>query len=133
MICKHHVSHVAAAFYPSPFDKAVIIILGGVGEWAIATISIGDGKNITIKEELLFPHSLGLLYSALTYFCGFKVNSGDYKFMSLASYGELIYEGLIRERLIDVKEDGSFALNMEYFDYQYGRAMTNDKFADLFG
>lgn len=133
MVCEHHISHAASAFYPSPFDRAVILTLDGVGEWATTTISVGDGKNITIKEELHFPHSLGLLYSAFTYFCGFKVNSGDYKFMGLAPYGEPIYEELIREKLIDVKEDGSFALNMEYFDYQYGRAMTNDKFADLFG
>ena len=133
VVCEHHVSHAASAFYPSPFDRAVILTLDGVGEWATTTIGVGDGKNITIKEELHFPHSLGLLYSAFTYFCGFKVNSGDYKFMGLAPYGEPIYEELIREKLIDVKEDGSFALNMEYFDYQYGKAMTNDKFADLFG
>ena len=133
MVCEHHISHAASAFYPSPFDKAVILTLDGVGEWATTTIGVGDGKNITIKEELHFPHSLGLLYSAFTYFCGFKVNSGDYKFMGLAPYGEPIYEELIREKLIDIKEDGSFALNMEYFDYQYGRAMTNEKFADLFG
>lgn len=133
MVCEHHISHAASAFYPSPFDRAVILTLDGVGEWATTTIGVGDDKNITIKEELHFPHSLGLLYSAFTYFCGFKVNSGDYKFMGLAPYGEPIYEDLIREKLIDVKEDGSFALNMEYFDYQYGRAMTNDKFADLFG
>ena len=132
-VCEHHISHAASAFYPSPFDRAVILTLDGVGEWATTTIGVGDCKNITIKEELHFPHSLGLLYSAFTYFCGFKVNSGDYKFMGLAPYGEPIYEELIREKLIDVKEDGSFALNMEYFDYQYGRAMTNDKFADLFG
>lgn len=132
-VCEHHISHAASAFYPSPFERAVILTLDGVGEWATTTIGVGDGKDIIIKEELRFPHSLGLLYSAFTYFCGFKVNSGDYKFMGLAPYGEPIYEGLITEKLIDVKEDGSFALNMEYFDYQYGRAMTNDKFAELFG
>lgn len=132
-VCEHHISHAASAFYPSPYEKAVILTLDGVGEWATTTISVGDKKDIFIKEELRFPHSLGLLYSAFTYFCGFKVNSGDYKFMGLAPYGEPVYEGLIKDNLIDVKEDGSFALNMEYFDYQYGRAMTNEKFAELFG
>lgn len=132
-VCEHHISHAASAFYPSPYEKAVIITLDGVGEWATTTISIGKGKDIDIKEELHFPHSLGLLYSAFTYFCGFKVNSGDYKFMGLAPYGEPIYETLIREKLVDIKEDGSFCMNLEYFDYQNGRAMTNDKFANLFG
>lgn len=132
-VCEHHISHAASAFYPSPYEKAVIITLDGVGEWATTTIGIGNGKDIDIKEELRFPHSLGLLYSAFTYFCGFKVNSGDYKFMGLAPYGEPVYEDLIREKLIDIKEDGSFCLNMEYFDYQNGRAMINDKFAALFG
>lgn len=132
-VCEHHISHAASAFYPSPYEKAVIITLDGVGEWATTTISIGTGKHIEIKEELHFPHSLGLLYSAFTYFCGFKVNSGDYKFMGLAPYGEPVYENLIKEKLIDIKQDGSFTLNMEYFDYQYGRAMTNTKFANLFG
>ncbi len=132
-VCEHHISHAASAFYPSPYEKAVIVTLDGVGEWATTTIGIGCGKEIEIKEELRFPHSLGLLYSAFTYFCGFKVNSGDYKFMGLAPYGEPVYEDVIREKLIDIKEDGSFALNMEYFDYQYGRTMTNDKFAELFG
>lgn len=133
LICEHHISHAASAFYPSPYEKAIIITLDGVGEWATTTISIGNGKDIDIKEELHFPHSLGLLYSAFTYFCGFKVNSGDYKFMGLAPYGEPVYEELIREKLIDIKADGSFCLNMEYFDYQNGRAMTNKKFAELFG
>ncbi len=133
LVCEHHISHAASAFYPSPYEKAVIITLDGVGEWATTTISVGNGKNIIIEEELHFPHSLGLLYSAFTYFCGFKVNSGDYKFMGLAPYGEPIYEGLIREKLIDLKEDGSIALDMKYFDFQNGRAMTNDKFAELFG
>lgn len=132
-VCEHHISHAASAFYPSPYDKAVILTLDGVGEWATTTVSVGKGKDITIKEELRFPHSLGLLYSAFTYFCGFKVNSGDYKFMGLAPYGEPIYEELIKEKLIDVKEDGSFALSMEYFDYQHGRAMINDRFSALFG
>lgn len=132
-ICQHHISHAASAFYPSPYARAVILTLDGVGEWETTTISVGDGRDITIKEELCFPHSLGLLYSAFTYFSGFKVNSGDYKFMGLAPYGEPVYEKLIKEKIIDLKEDGSFALNMEYFDYQYGRAMTNDRFAELFG
>ena len=132
-VCEHHISHAASAFYPSPYEKAIIITLDGVGEWSTTTIAIGNGKEIAIKEELYFPHSLGLLYSAFTYFCGFKVNSGDYKFMGLAPYGEPVYEGLIRERLLDIKVDGSFCLNMDYFDYQNGRAMTNDKFAELFG
>lgn len=132
LVCEHHISHAASAFYPSPYEKAIIITLDGVGEWA-TTIGVGYGKKIEIKEELRFPHSLGLLYSAFTYFCGFKVNSGDYKFMGLAPYGEPVYAELIKEKLVDIKQDGSFCLNMEYFDYQYGRAMTNDKFAELFG
>lgn len=132
-VCEHHISHAASAFYPSPYEKAVIITLDGVGEWATTTVGVGNGKDIDIKEELNFPHSLGLLYSAFTYFCGFKVNSGDYKFMGLAPYGEPVYEKVIREKLVDIKEDGSFAINMDFFDYQYGRTMTNDKFAELFG
>lgn len=133
LVCEHHVSHAASAFYPSPFEKAVVITLDGVGEWATTTIGVGKGSLLTIEEEIRFPHSLGLLYSAFTYFCGFKVNSGDYKFMGLAPYGEPVYEELILDKLIDVKEDGSFRLNLDYFDFQYGRAMTNDKFAELFG
>lgn len=133
LVCEHHISHAASAFYPSPFAKAIILTLDGVGEWATTTLGIGNGSEITIKEEMRFPHSLGLLYSAFTYFCGFKVNSGDYKFMGLAPYGEPIYEELIRKELVDIKEDGSFRLNMDYFDYQYGRAMTNHKFENLFG
>lgn len=132
LVCEHHISHAASAFYPSPFDKAVVITLDGVGEWATTTIGVGDGNDLTIKEELHFPHSLGLLYSAFTYFCGFKVNSGDYKFMGLAPYGEPIYEERIRKEIIDIREDGSFRLNMDYFDFQYGRAMTNQKFEKLF-
>lgn len=133
LVCEHHISHAASAFYPSPFDKAVVITLDGVGEWATTTISVGEGSRLTIKEELRFPHSLGLLYSAFTYFCGFKVNSGDYKFMGLAPYGEPIYENLIREELLDIKDDGSFCMNLKYFDFQNGRAMTNHKFEELFG
>ena len=110
--------------------------MDGVGEWATTTIAVGkgnQGNQIEIKEEIDYPHSLGLFYSAFTYFCGFKVNSGDYKFMGLAPYGEPVYEDLIRSEIIDIKEDGSFRLNLKYFDFQYGRAMTNDRFADLFG
>lgn len=133
LVCEHHISHAASAFYPSPFEKAIIITIDGVGEWATTTIGVGNGTTIDIKEQINYPHSLGLLYSAFTYFCGFKVNSGDYKFMGLAPYGEPIYEDIIREHLIDIKADGSFRMNMDYFDYQYGRAMTNSRFADLFG
>lgn len=133
LVCEHHVSHAASAFYPSPYERAVILTLDGVGEWATATIGIGNNEQIQIREEMHYPHSLGLLYSAFTYFCGFKVNSGDYKFMGLAPYGEPIYEDLIREKLLDIKEDGSFEMNLDYFDYQYGRAMTNEKMAELFG
>lgn len=131
--CEHHISHAASAFYPSPFDQAVILTMDGVGEWATTTIGVGKGDKVEILEEIKFPHSLGLLYSAFTYFCGFKVNSGDYKFMGLAPYGEPVYEALIKEKLIDIKEDGSFRLNLDYFDYQYGRTMVNSKFEDLFG
>ena len=133
MVCEHHMSHAASAFYPSPFEKAVVITIDGVGEWETTTVGVGEGRTLQIKEELRYPHSLGLLYSAFTYFCGFKVNSGDYKFMGLAPYGEPVYEDLIRKELIDIKEDGSFRLNLKYFDFQYGRAMTNDNFAELFG
>lgn len=132
-VCEHHVSHAASAFYPSPYEEAVILTIDGVGEWATTTIGVGKREELIIKEELHFPHSLGLLYSAFTYFCGFKVNSGDYKFMGLAPYGKPVYENVIKEKLLDLKEDGSFRMNMDYFDYQYGRAMTNEKFAELFG
>ncbi len=133
LVCEHHISHAASAFYPSPFKEAVIITLDGVGEWDTTTIGVGKDNSLTIEEKIKFPHSLGLLYSAFTYFCGFKVNSGDYKFMGLAPYGEPVYETLIREKLVDIKEDGSFRLNLEYFDFQFGRAMTNEKFGQLFG
>lgn len=133
LVCEHHISHAASAFYPSPFDKAIVITLDGVGEWATTTIGVGEGNKLTIKEEMRFPHSLGLLYSAFTYFCGFKVNSGDYKFMGLAPYGEPVYEDIIREKLLDIKKDGSFCMNLDYFDFQHGRAMTNQKFEELFG
>lgn len=131
---KHHLSHAASAFYPSPFTKSVVLTLDGVGEWATLSIGVGDGNHLRLKEEMRYPHSLGLLYSAFTYFCGFKVNSGDYKFMGLAPYGKPIYYDLIRDKIIDIKADGSFRLNLDYFDYQNGRTMTNDdKMSSLFG
>lgn len=133
LVCDHHVSHAASAFYPSPYERAVIITIDGVGEWATMTIGKGDKKELKIMEEIRYPHSLGLFYSAFTWFCGFKVNSGDYKFMGLAPYGEPIYENLIRKNIIDIKDDGSFRLNLDYFDYQNGRTMTNKKMEELFG
>ncbi|MDE6626709.1 MAG: carbamoyltransferase [Lachnospiraceae bacterium] len=132
-VTEHHISHAASAFFPSPYDEAAIITIDGVGEWGTTTIGCGKGNRIELKKEIDYPHSLGLLYSAFTYFCGFKVNSGDYKLMGLAPYGKPIYYNLIKDNLIDIKPDGSYRLNLEYFDYQYGRAMTNDKFAALFG
>lgn len=133
VVLQHHISHAASAFYPSPYKEAVILTMDGVGEWATTTIGIGKGKEIELLEEIRYPHSLGLFYSAFTYYCGFKVNSGDYKFMGLAPYGKPIYVDVIKENIIDIKEDGSFRLNLEYFDYQYGRTMINSKFEDLFG
>lgn len=132
-VTEHHISHAASAFFPSPFQDAVIITVDGVGEYATTTIGYGKDNHIKILQEIHYPHSLGLLYSAFTYFCGFKVNSGDYKLMGLAPYGEPIYYDLIKKNLIDIKPDGSYRLNLKYFDYQYGRAMTNDLFAELFG
>ena len=132
-VTEHHISHAASAFYPSPFKKAAIITMDGVGEWATTTIGYGEGNRIKLLKEIDYPHSLGLLYSAFTYFCGFKVNSGDYKLMGLAPYGEPVYCDLIKKELIDIKQDGSYQLNLDYFDFPYGRAMTNDKFAKLFG
>lgn len=128
----HHVSHAASAFYPSPFERAAIITVDGVGEWATSTIAVGNGKKIEMLQEIDYPHSIGLFYSALSYFCGFKVNSGEYKFMGLAPYGEPIYYNEIRKNLIDLKEDGSYRLNLEYFDFQNGRSMVNEKMAELF-
>ena len=130
---EHHMSHAASAFYPSPFEDAVVLTLDGVGEWATSTMAIGKGNQLDIIKEIHFPHSLGLLYSAFTYYCGFNVNSGEYKLMGLAPYGEPKYTNKILEHLIDVKEDGSFRLNMEYFDYCTGLTMTNAKFDTLFG
>mgnify|MGYP001055011965 CR=1 FL=1 len=130
---EHHISHAASAFYPSPFEEAVIITVDGVGEWNSTTIGIGRGNEILLEKKIDYPHSIGMLYSAFTYFCGFKVNSGDYKLMGLAPYGEPIYYNLIKEKLIDIKNDGSYRLNLEYFNFQCGLTMTNDKFAKLFG
>ena len=130
---EHHLSHAASAFYPSPFDEAIILTADGVGEWATTTVAIGKGNNLEIKKEIHFPHSLGLLYSAFTYYTGFKVNSGEYKLMGLAPYGLPKYTDLIKNNLIDVKEDGSFKLSQDYFDYATGLKMTNDKFHRLFG
>jgi carbamoyltransferase len=132
LAANHHVSHAASAFYPSPFESAAIITLDGVGEWATTTIGRGAGAKIELLKEINYPHSLGLLYSALSYFCGFKVNSGEYKFMGLAPYGEPLYYGEIMNNLVDVKEDGSYKLNLDYFDYHNGRAMVNENFAALF-
>ena len=129
----HHESHAASAFFPSPFEEAAILTLDGVGEWSTATQGTGTGNKITMLGQLRFPHSLGLLYSAFTYYCGFKVNSGEYKLMGLAPYGEPVYRDVIYERLIDLKPDGSLWLNMEYFNYCQGLTMTNRHFDDLFG
>lgn len=130
---EHHESHAASAFYPSPFDSAAIITIDGVGEWCTTSWGIGRGHVIELKQELRFPHSLGLLYSAFTYFTGFRVNSGEYKVMGLAPYGEPKYVQAILDNLIDVREDGSFRMNMEFFDYCAGLTMTNGRFARLFG
>lgn len=133
LFSEHHLSHAASAFFPSPFDSAAVLTMDGVGEWATTSVAIGHGNQLDIQSEIHFPHSLGLLYSAFTYYTGFKVNSGEYKVMGLAPYGKPQYSQLIREHLIDVKEDGSFWLNMQYFDYCTGFAMTNERFSALFG
>jgi carbamoyltransferase len=130
---EHHYSHAASAFYPSPFKNAVILTLDGVGEWATTTVAVGDKNKLEIIKEIHFPHSLGLLYSAFTYYTGFKVNSGEYKLMGLAPYGKPIFKNLIIDKLLDLKEDGSFKLNMKYFNYATGLTMTNNKFSKLFG
>ncbi len=130
---EHHFSHAASAFYPSPFKEAVILTLDGVGEWATTTVAVGKENQITMLKEIHFPHSIGLLYSAFTYFIGFKVNSGEYKVMGLAPYGKPKYKDIIIKELIDLKDDGSFKLNMKYFNYATGLTMTNDKFSKLFG
>ncbi len=130
---RHHESHAASAFFPSPYDEAAILTLDGVGEWDTATISVGRGNRIELLKSMGFPHSLGLLYSAFTYFTGFRVNSGEYKLMGLAPYGRPIYADVIREKLIDLKDDGSFAMDLSFFNYCAGLTMTNDRFAALFG
>ncbi len=133
LFSEHHYSHAASAFFPSPFDEAVVLTLDGVGEWATTTVALGRGNSCEIVKEIHFPHSLGLLYSAFTYYMGFKVNSGEYKVMGLAPYGEAVYKDLILDKLIDLRPDGSFRLDQRYFDYATGLRMTNDRFADLFG
>ena len=133
LFCEHHLSHAASAFFPSPYDDAAVLTMDGVGEWATTSAAIGSGNRLEITQEIYFPHSLGLLYSAATYYTGFKVNSGEYKVMGLAPYGEPKYENLILDHLIDLKPDGSFRLDMSYFDYCTGFTMTNDRFAALFG
>ena len=130
---EHHFSHAASAYYPSPFSDATILTLDGVGEWATTTMAKGYGQELEILKEIHFPHSIGLLYSAFTYYTGFKVNSGEYKVMGLAPYGEPKFKNLILDKLIDLKEDGTFRLNMEFFDYATGLKMTNEKFSKLFG
>ena len=130
---EHHESHAASAFFPSPFEESAIMVMDGAGEWATATLGHGRGNEVTLTHEMRFPHSLGLLYSAFTYFCGFRVNSGEYKLMGLAPYGEPRFEALIRERLLDLKPDGSFRMDMSYFNYCAGLTMTSDKFNRLFG
>ena len=130
---EHHLSHAASAFYPSPFDEAVVLTLDGVGEWATTTVGVGKKNNLEIYKEIHFPHSIGLLYSAFTYYIGFKVNSGEYKVMGLAPYGQPKYKELILNNLIDLKEDGTFRLNMKYFNYATGLTMTNEEFSNLFG
>ena len=130
---EHHYSHAASAFYPSPFKEAVVLTLDGVGEWATTTVAVGKENKLEMIKEIHFPHSLGLLYSAFTYYTGFKVNSGEYKVMGLAPYGKPKYKDLIIKELMDLKEDGSFKLNMKYFNYATGLTMTNKNFSNLFG
>lgn len=130
---EHHESHAASAFFPSPYKEAAVITIDGVGEWATATFGVGKGNNLSLKAEIRFPHSLGLLYSAFTYYTGFKVNSGEYKVMGLAPYGKPLYKDLILNELMDLKEDGSFKLRMKYFNYCAGLTMTNGRFHKLFG
>ncbi len=132
LFAEHHFSHAASAFYPSPFEDAAVLTMDGVGEWATTSAGVGRGNHLSIEKEIHFPHSLGLLYSAFTYYTGFKVNSGEYKLMGLAPYGEPKYAQVILDHLIDIKEDGSFRLNLDYFDYCTGLRMTNAQFDALF-
>ena len=133
MFTEHHQSHAASAFFPSPFDRAAVLCMDGVGEWATTSVWMGDGNSLDPQWEIDFPHSLGLLYSAFTYFTGFKVNSGEYKLMGLAPYGEPKFTGKILDNLVDIKSDGTFRLNMKYFNYATGLTMTNEHFDELFG
>lgn len=133
LFSEHHLSHAASAFFPSPFARAAVLTMDGVGEWTTTSLALGDGRDLKVIREIHFPHSLGLLYSAFTYYTGFKVNSGEYKVMGLAPYGDPRFAKVIREHLIDVKEDGSFRLNLEYFEYCTGLTMTNGRFDELFG
>ena len=133
LFSEHHLSHAASAYYPSPFDRSAVLTLDGVGEWTTTSLAIGKGNDLKVIKEIHFPHSLGLLFSAFTYYTGFKVNSGEYKVMGLAPYGKPKYADLIKEKLINISDDGSFQLNMSYFDYATGLTMTNKKFNTLFG
>jgi carbamoyltransferase len=133
LFSEHHLSHAASAFYPSPFDSAAVLTMDGVGEWSTTSLAHGNGGKLEVLQEIHFPHSLGLLYSAFTYFTGFKVNSGEYKLMGLAPYGVPRYVDTIKEHLIDIKDDGSFRLNLDYFDYCTGLRMTSSRFDELFG
>lgn len=133
LFSEHHLSHAASAFFPSPFKEAAVLTMDGVGEWTSTSLAVGQGNELSILREIQFPHSLGLLYSAMTYYTGFKVNSGEYKIMGLAPYGKPTYADLIKQHLIDIKDDGSFHLDMQYFDYCTGLKMTNSRFDALFG
>lgn len=132
LVANHHMSHAASAFFPSPYDEAAILTIDGVGEWNTTTIGYGKGNELKLLKKIDYPHSLGMLYSAFTLYCGFKVNSGEYKLMGLAPYGKPVYYDKITNHLIDIKEDGSFRLDLQYFDFQYGRSMINHKFEELF-
>ena len=133
LFSEHHLSHAASAYYPSPFTNSLILTIDGVGEWSTTTVAVGKDNNIEILKEIKFPNSLGLLYSAFTYYTGFKVNSGEYKLMGLAPYGEPKYAEFIKKYLVDIKSDGSFRLNQKYFNYATGLTMTNKKFENIFG
>ena len=133
LFSEHHLSHAASAFYPSPFQEAAVLTMDGVGEWTTTSLALGSGADLKVLREIHFPHSIGLLYSAFTYYTGFKVNSGEYKVMGLAPYGEPRFAAKIKEHLIDIKDDGSFRLNLDYFDYCTGLTMTNSRFDELFG
>src|SRR5690349_1975776 len=133
LFSEHHLSHAASAYYPSPFESAAVLTMDGVGEWTTTSIALGKGRDLKVLREIQFPHSIGLLYSAFTYYTGFKVNSGEYKVMGLAPYGQPKYVRLIKDHLIDIKDDGSFRLNLDYFNYCTGLTMTNERFDALFG